>query len=115
MGVGTGATLSGADPVTFDWKSSDGGVSGTLSARLSGGKTYRGQFFRLEPLWTGKRGHMAGANWDDPVVADFGAPSGDHMRCTIHLTHPLDGMAGGARGQCQMPGGNTIDASFPKA
>ena len=135
MGIGTGSTLSGADPVTFDWKSSDD-VSGTMNATLAGGKTYSGQFFEvtkdtsvdsLDPLWTGWRGRFAGFGWDDwgagptfvtnysgRVVANLGAPGGDHMRCKFQLAHPLDGMAGGGRGQCQLPNGNSIDATFPK-
>src|ERR1700693_5083855 len=61
MGTGCGSTASGADPVNFSWKSSDS-VSGTMSATLSDGKTYSGQFFEitkdtrvdnLGPLWSG--------------------------------------------------------------
>lgn len=61
MGTGTGSTLSGANPVTFSWKSSDG-VSGTMSATLSDGQTYSGQYFEITkdtttdsvgPLWYG--------------------------------------------------------------
>jgi hypothetical protein len=37
------------------------------------------------------------------------------MRCKFQLAHPSDGMAGGGSGQCQMPGGETIDATFPAA
>ncbi len=63
MGTGFGSTASGADPVTFNWKSSDA-VSGTMSATLTDGQTYSGQFFEvtkdtqvdnLGPLWTGWR------------------------------------------------------------
>lgn len=46
MGTGTGSTPSGANAATFDWKSSDG-VSGTINATLSGGKTYSGQYFQI--------------------------------------------------------------------
>jgi len=49
------------------------------------------------------------------VVANLGAPSGEHMRCKFQLAHPSEGMAGGGRGQCQMPDGKTIDATFPSA
>ncbi|MDB6100768.1 MAG: hypothetical protein JWO52_767, partial [Gammaproteobacteria bacterium] len=49
------------------------------------------------------------------VVANLSAPDGLHMRCNFQLVHPSDGMAGGGRGQCQLPKGNTIDATFPKA
>ena len=143
MGTGTGSTLTGADPVTFNWKS-EGGVSGTMDAAAPDGKNYSGQFFQvtkdttvdsLEPLWVGWRGGWrrgyggyGGYGWNDwgagpsfitsysgRVVANLGAPSGEHMRCKFQLASPTSGMAGGGRGQCQMPDGKTIDATFPKA
>ena len=137
MGTGTGATLSGADPVTFNWKS-EGGDSGTMSATAPDGKTYDGQFFQvtrdttvnsLGPLWVGWGGGWnRGYGWNDwndgptfitnytgRVVANLGAPGGEHMRCKFQLASPTSGMAGGGRGQCQMPDGKTIDATFPKA
>jgi hypothetical protein len=135
MGTGTGSTLTGADPVTFDWKSSDD-VNGTMSATGHDGKVYNGQYFEvtrdttvdsLQPLWVGWRGGWGGFGWDDwggpsfitkytgRVVANLGAPSGEHMRCKFELAEPSSGMAGGGRGQCQMPDGQTIDATFPKA
>ena len=137
MGVGTGATPSGADPVTFSWKSS-GSVSGTMNATLANGKQYSGQFFQithdttvdsLGPLWVGwHRGFGRFGGWGDwdagpsfitnysgRVVANLGAPSGEHIRCKFQLGRPQDGMAGGGSGQCQLPDGNTIDATFPNA
>ena len=137
MGTGVGSTPSGADPVSFSWKSSDP-VSGTMTATLSDGKAYSGQFFQITkdttvnsvgPLWSGWSPGWGG--WDgwegwgaEPstsfithysgrVVANLGAPGGEHMRCKFQLAHPSDGMAGGGRGQCQMPDGKTIDATFP--
>jgi hypothetical protein len=139
MGTGFGSTATGANPVTFNWKSSDS-VSGTMNATLSDGKTYSGQFFqitsnttvdRLGPLWSGwYPGWGTWGGWDywdgipsqgfvthysGKVVANLGAPSGAHMRCQFRLVHPSNGMAGGGRGQCQMPDGKTIDATFPTA
>jgi hypothetical protein len=137
MGTGFGSTVSGADPVTFSWKSSDS-VSGTMSATLADGREYSGQFFEitrdtrvdnLGPLWTGWspgwRGFGGFDYWDagpsfvthysGRVVANLGTPSGAHMRCKFQLAHPPEGMAGGGRGQCQMPDGKTIDATFPTA
>jgi hypothetical protein len=35
------------------------------------------------------------------------------MRCKFQLVHPSDGMAGGGEGQCQLPKGNSTDATFP--
>jgi hypothetical protein len=137
MGTGFGSTASGADPVNFSWKSSDS-VSGTMDATLSDGKAYNGQFFQitketradsLGPLWVGWRGHFGRyGGWNDwdggptfithysgRVVANLGAPSGEHLRCKFQLVHPASGMAGGGRGECQLPDGKTIDATFPSA
>jgi hypothetical protein len=141
MGTGFGSTASGADPVTFSWKSSDS-VSGTMSATLKDGQAYSGQFFQitknttvdnLGPLWTGWGPGWGGGfggfadfgYWDagpsfvthysGKVVANLGTPSGAHLRCTFQLAHPSEGMAGGGRGTCQMPDGKTIDATFPTA
>ena len=61
MGTGSGSTLSGGSATTFSWKSSDG-VSGTMSATLSDGTVYNGQYFQVTqdttvdsvaPLWDG--------------------------------------------------------------
>ncbi|MDB6088804.1 MAG: hypothetical protein JWN85_1588 [Gammaproteobacteria bacterium] len=136
MGTGTGATPSGASAATFNWRSSDG-VSGTISATLSNGKTYSGQYFQITkdttvdgigPLWTGWGGRR-GMDWGywgaDPspdfithysgrVVANLAETDGSHMRCQFRLVHPSDGMNGGGLGQCQMPDGTSIDANFPK-
>jgi hypothetical protein len=137
MGTGFGSTASGTHPVNFSWKSSND-VSGSMNATLSDGKTFTGQFFQitsdttadnLGPLWTGWGGYgVWGGDWSywdagpefithysGKVVANLSAPDGLHMRCNFQLVHPSDGMAGGGRGQCQLPKGNTIDATFPKA
>lgn len=138
MGTGSGSTPAGADPVNFSWNSSGDSASGTIDATLSDGTTYSGQFFQitrettvdgLGPLWVGwgrRFGRFGGWNdWDagpsfithytGRVVANLGTPGGEHMRCRFQLARPRDGMAGGGRGQCQMPDGNTIDATFPTA
>jgi hypothetical protein len=136
MGTGFGSTESGQNPVNFTWKSSDD-VSGTMNATLSDGKTYTGQYFQittdttvdnLGPLWTGwgpgwRRGGWG--YWDagpefvkhytGKVVANLGTPDGTYMRCTFRLVHPSSGMAGGGRGNCQIPDAGEIDATFPKA
>jgi hypothetical protein len=137
MGAGTGATPSGADAVTFHWNGSTASDSGTMTASLSDGTTYTGQYFQitsnttvdnLEPLWVGWRGGWGGLGWDDwgadssfvthytgRVVANLGTVSGAHMRCKFQLADPTEGMSGGGTGQCQMPDGKTIDATFPSA
>lgn len=138
MGTGSGSTPTGADPVNFTWNSSDS-ITGTMDARLPDGKTYSGQFFQitkqttvdtLEPLWVGWRGYgrWGGWGWRDwdagpafithysgRVVANLGATDGEHMRCKFQLVRPREGMAGGGHGECQMPDGKTIDATFPTA
>jgi hypothetical protein len=137
MGTGFGSTASGTHPVNFSWKSSND-VSGSMNATLSDGKTFTGEFFQitsdttadnLGPLWTGWGGYgVWGGDWSywdagpefithysGKVVANLSAPDGLHMRCNFQLVHPSNGMAGGGRGQCQLPKGNTIDATFPKA
>jgi hypothetical protein len=139
MGTGFGATSSGAMPITFNWKSSDS-ISGTMSATASDGKMYSGQFFEITkdttvdnvaPLWSGWNPGWGGRDgwyyWDATpspsfvthysgrVVANLRAPSGEHMRCKFELAHPSDGMVDGGSGQCQMPDGTTIDATFPSA
>jgi hypothetical protein len=137
MGTGVGSSATGATTVNFSWKSEDS-ISGTMNAVLAGGKSYTGPFFEittdtavdsLGPLWSGwgpglrRRGYWndwAGGpefvtHYSGQVVANLGAPNGEHMRCKFHLVHPSNGMAGGGQGQCQMPDGKTIDATFPVA
>ena len=136
MGTGVGSTATGADPVSFTWQSSDS-VAGTMSATLAGSQTFNGQYFQitrqtrvdnLGPLWVGWHHGWRGYGWDNwdagpsfithysgRVVANLAAPGGEHMRCKFRLVHPGEGMAGGGRGECQMPDGKTIEATFPAA
>jgi hypothetical protein len=37
------------------------------------------------------------------------------MRCRFDLNDPPSGMSGGGQGKCQVAGGATIDAVFPRA
>jgi len=137
MGTGFGSTAAGADPVTFSWKSSDS-VSGTMSATLTDGKQYSGQFFEITRIrgsttsgLSGPGGIRAGAAL---AALTTGMPDRASSRTTragswpisvlravrtcaakFQLAHPSQGMAGGGRGQCQMPDGKTIDATFPTA
>jgi hypothetical protein len=136
MGSGFDSTQSGASPTTFNWKSADG-VSGTMNTTMSDGTTYSGQYFQITrdttvdsvaPIWEGWHSGWGGADfWDagpspgfiahysGRVVANLASPSATHMRCQFELVNPSDGMAGGGTGQCQLPDGETIDASFPTA
>jgi hypothetical protein len=136
MGTGTGSTSTGTDPVNFTWHGNSDSVSGTMSAAFASGVTYSGQFFQitsdtsvdsLGPLWTGWgrgwRGGGFGGYWDagpdfvkkytGRVLANLTAPDGKHMRCRFQLARPSSGMSGGGSGECQVPDGKTIDASFP--
>jgi hypothetical protein len=133
MGTGFGSTATGTNPVNFSWKSSDN-VSGAMNATLSNGKTFTGKYFQitsnttvesLGPLWAGWGGRRGGnwGYWDagpefatqysGRVVANLAAPDNQHMRCTFQLVHPDNGMAGGGTGECQLPSGKNIDATFP--
>jgi hypothetical protein len=134
MGGGFGSTPSGASPTNFSWKSSDG-ISGTMNATLSDGTIYSGQYFQItretsvdgiEPLWTGwHTGWRDAGYWDagptpdfithysGRVVANLATSSATHMRCKFRLVRPEEGMAGGGSGECQLPDGETIDATFP--
>ncbi len=136
MGTGYGSTPSGANPVTFNWKSSDG-VSGTMNATLSDGTAYSGQYFQVTgettvdsvaPLWVGWHTEWGGAgywgaeptpafitHYTGRVVANLATPTSTHMRCRFRLVRPSEGMAGGGSGVCQLPDGKTIDATFPTA
>src|SRR5436853_6448201 len=109
MGAGTGSTRSGADPVTFSWKSSDS-VSGTMNASLADGTIYSGQFFQvtrdttvdnLSPLWAGWGRGPWGYGWNDwgagpsfithytgRVVANLSAPPGGHVRVECAVVIP---------------------------
>jgi hypothetical protein len=134
-GAGFSSPITGATPVSFKWRSADS-VSGTINAVLSDGRTYSGRFLQvtdgmtvdnLWPLWSGwgpgYRGRGGWEDWDGPpkfvihytgrVLANLGAPNGEHMHCRFELIHPSDGMLGGGRGRCRMPDGNTVDATFP--
>src|SRR6266852_4256280 len=112
-----------------------------MNASLSDDKSFTWQFCQitsestvdnLGDLWGGRGGYVGPGRWrgdwgfwdagpefvthySGRVVANLAAADGQHMRCNFQLVHPSDGMAGGGRGQCQLPKGKTIDATFPKA
>lgn len=125
-----------AEPVLFSWKSSDGGLSGSMVATLPDA-TYTGRFFQiarqtrreiLAPMWEGwNEGWSDWPYWSQPwpagydvtqfityysgkVVANLETRGGGRMRCRFHLGDPVAGMPGGGRGECQLSGGRVIDA-----
>ena len=135
MGSGSGSVSPGGAPVTFAWKSTDGGTSGTMSATLTDGTTFSGPYRQVtgeapfdddSPLF---EGYPPG--WDDRgpfaqipaldyttlysrrAIAHLQAGDGLRMRCRFDLNTPEDGMAGGGRGKCQLQNGRSVDAVFP--
>ncbi len=126
------------EPVLFSWKSTDGGLSGSMVATLPDA-TYTGKFFQitrqtqretLAPLWNGwNAGWYDWPYWSQPypatydatqfityysgkVVANLETNGGQRMRCRFHLANPTSGMADGGQGECQLSGGRIINATF---
>jgi len=134
-GSGYGVSPSGRE-ATFQWNSRNDNT-GTLTATMPGGRVYTGQYFQvtnetrvenLGPLWYGWRpGWRGWPNWTavpaqgfvteytGKVVANLAADNGDRMRCRFRLIHPSEGMSGGGQGECQLPNGESMDATFPNA
>lgn len=127
------------EAVAFSWTSTDGGISGTMTAALPT-VSYQGRFFQitqqtrgevLTPLWTHwNRGWYDWPYWSGPVappypatqfityysgkvVATLEAPDNRRMRCRFHLVEPTRGMSGGGEGQCQLSDGRVVRAVFP--
>ena len=132
MGTGTGSTLQGDNPVSFAWKSRDGGVTGTMTATLPAGEysgpylevTHTSQNLDFGPMWAGWSPYWADwqfgfapqqtTTYTGKVVANLQGPNSQRMRCNFNLNSPLAGMGGGGQGKCQVAGGTTVDATFPK-
>jgi hypothetical protein len=135
-GTGIGSSRNNDVSATFAWQSTDD-RTGTLRAAVSNGEAYSGKYFQitaesridqLTPLWVGWHGHWRGGwqswgaepnsafvtHFSGRVVANLDGPNGTHMRCHFQLMHPASGMAGGGQGQCQLPSGKTIDATFAR-
>jgi len=123
---------SGTVPVSFHWNSTDGGISGTMSASLSPGRSFSGEFVEmttethiddLDHMWHGWApgwgawgpGPANGfvRSYSGRVLANLSDANGEHMRCRFRLADPPSGMSGGGSGECQVAGGETIDATFP--
>ena len=139
MGNGTGSVSPGGEAVQFSWKSTDGGVSGSMSAALKDGQSFSGPYLQVtsttqsqdfEPMWSGWEHGWGGwggfgggfggfgsfpettTHYSGRVMANLQAADGQHMRCHFHLNHPDAGMGGG-QGQCQLKSGRSVDAVFP--
>ncbi|MFL6550512.1 MAG: hypothetical protein ACJ8OJ_17610 [Povalibacter sp.] len=130
MGTGVGNTRNGAVHANFAWQST-GDRAGTLNAEVSNGQRYAGPYFQvttdsrietLTPLWNGWNSRWEAwgpqpdtafiTHYTGKVVANLENADGDHMRCHFRLMRPSEGMAGGGQGACQLPSGETIDATF---
>lgn len=124
--------------VAFTWTSTDGAISGVLSATSPGAK-FEGRFFQitqqtrselLQPLWAywgplwhdwpywGRR-HPAPApatqfvtHYSGKVVASLEAAGDLRMRCRFDLVDPARGMSGGGEGECQRSDGRLVHAVF---
>lgn len=140
-GIG-GGQMSGAGaqdaPVAFSWKSTDGGMSGAMTASLPGA-IFQGRFFQitqqtrgevLNPLWMHwHSGWYDWPYWGGPmtppypttqfithysgkVVATLESEGKQRMRCRFHLVEPVRGMSGGGEGECQLTDGRVVRAVF---
>jgi hypothetical protein len=123
------AAVSGTNPVKFDWTGS-GNVYGSMTATFANGRTFTGQFSQVTsdlthefgsqgPIWHQEGAYDVGPwlqsapHYTGRVLANLSGSNGVQMRCRFDLTRPVDGMAGGARGECQLPDGSSVDAQFP--
>jgi hypothetical protein len=129
MRTGSGSAVSGTNPVKFGWTSRGNG-SGSMTATLADGGAFTGRFSQLTSTLTDELGsqgpiwHQEGLydvgpglqyvpHYTGRVVANLNRSDGAQMRCRFELMRPVDGMAGGARGECQLPDGLSVDAQFP--
>jgi hypothetical protein len=133
MGTGSGSETPDNSPVSFDWKSKDGGTTGTMSATLADGRSFAGPYLQVtsearsedfDPMWRGWR--RGWSDWDFPydgfttyysgkAMANLQSADGERMRCRFHLNDPMEGMSGGGQGKCQLANGRSVDAVFPRA
>jgi hypothetical protein len=129
MGTGSGSSVSGTNSMKFSWIGS-GNVSGSMTATFANGETFTGRFFQITsnltdelgsqgPIWHQEGLYDVGpelqyvAHYTGRIVADLSRPDGAQMRCRFKLMRPVDGMAGGARGECRLPDGLSVDTQFP--
>ncbi|WP_298668488.1 hypothetical protein [uncultured Sphingomonas sp.] len=81
-----------------------------------------GGFYGRRGYWRGGWGGWGGWGYWGPsqeflthysgkVLANLTGPDG-RMRCRFTLIRPSGGMGGGGEGQCQLPGGGTLNATF---
>jgi hypothetical protein len=127
--TGSGSAVSGTNSAKFGWTSS-GNVSGSMTATFSNGEIFTGRFFQITssltdqlgpqgPVWHQEGPYDVGPelqyvpHYTGRVMANLSRSDGAQMRCSFTLMRPVDGMAGGARGECQLPDGLSVAALFP--
>jgi hypothetical protein len=127
--TGSGSAVSGTNPVTFGW-TGRGNVYGSMTATFANGRTFTGEFSQITsnltheigsqgPLWHQEGQYDVGPwlqsvpHYTGRVVANLSGSGGVQMRCRLELARPVDGMAGGAHGECHLPDGLSVDAQFP--
>ena len=127
--TGSGSAVSATNPVKFGW-TSRGNVSGSMTATFANGRTFTGPFSQITsnlthelgsqgPIWHQEGSYDVGPwlqsvpHYTGRVVANLSGSNGIQMRCRFELMRPVDGMAGGAHGECQLPDGPSVDAQFP--
>jgi len=127
--TGSGSAVLATNPVKFSWTGS-GNVAGSLTATFANGEIFTGRYFQITSSLTDELGpqgpiwHQQGlydvgpelqyvAHYTGRVVADLNRSDGAQMRCRFNLMRPVDGMAGGAGGECQLADGRSVDAEFP--
>jgi hypothetical protein len=129
MKTGSGSAVPATDSVKFRWTGS-GNVAGSMTATFANGETFTGRFLQITstltdelgpqgPIWHQEGPYDVGpelqyvAHYTGDVVANLSRSDGAQMRCSFKLMSPVDGMAGGARGECRLPDGLSVDARFP--
>jgi hypothetical protein len=127
--TGSGSTVPGTNAAKFSWTGS-GNVSGSMAAMFANGGTFTGRFFQITssltdelgpqgPIWHQEGPYDVGPelqyvpHYTGRVEANLSRSDGVQMRCRFNLMRPVDGMAGGARGECQPSDGLSVDAQFP--
>jgi hypothetical protein len=122
-------------PVTIDYTAQRFGSGGTIRVELPSGEFFTGRYIQVTPDTKADAFGPGGVGWGPwpPGWSDWGggrsfdtfveAYSGkvvatlfgdrkNTMRCRFDLTNQADGMAGGGTGQCQITGGDVIQAQF---
>jgi hypothetical protein len=143
VGTGSGSLSPGGAPVTFAWKSTHAGMSGTMQATLASGQIFAGPYMESVrelsgedsdivseglsrgsvdwgsdlPLWDGWTPYPDDlvTQYSQWVLVNLQAADGQRMSCRFQLNTPAAGMTGGGQGSCKLENGRSVDAVFPPA